>query len=40
MNNGGELVDYLSCLHESPNVPDVLLVDDLHYYIAQLKVHE
>ena len=38
MNSGEELLDYLSGLHESTIVPDVLLIDDLHYYITQLKV--
>ena len=38
MNSGEELVDYLAGLHESAIVPDVLLIDDLHYYITQLKV--
>ena len=38
MKSGEELVDYLSGFHESAIVPDVLLIDDLHYYIAQLKV--
>ena len=38
MNSGEELVDCLSGLHESAIVPDVLLIDDLHYYITQLKV--